>query len=101
MALLMELKLLANARGKDGGYLVKGRRVTGFANTEEEAVGLTSVVPFLLEDRLKERGGVYGKAADWAPYVEVDGKRVTGQNPASSEPVAEALLELLDAGRAA
>lgn len=92
---------LANVRGKGGEYLVKGRRVTGFANTEEEAVGLTAVVPFLLEDRLKERGGIYGKAADWAPYVEVDGKLVTGQNPASSEPAAKALLRLLGADRAA
>jgi putative intracellular protease/amidase len=61
-----------NVRGKDGAYLVKGKRVTGFANTEEVAVGLDRVVPFLLEDRLKERGGVYSKAADFAPYVQVD-----------------------------
>lgn len=88
---------LVNARGKDGQYLVKGRRVTGFTNTEEEAVGLTAAVPFLLEDRLKERGGIYGRADDWAPCVEVDGKLVTGQNPASSEPAAEALLKLLGA----
>jgi putative intracellular protease/amidase len=58
-------------------------------------VGLAEVVPFLLEDRLKERGGVYSRAADWAPYVLVDGKLVTGQNPASSEPAAAALLKLL------
>ena len=56
-----------NVRGKDGEYLVKGRRVTAFANSEEEAVGLTAVVPFLLEDRLQERGGVYSKGADWGP----------------------------------
>ncbi len=86
---------LVNARGKDGEYLVNGRRVTGFANTEEEAVGLIAVVPFLLEDRLKERGGIYSKADDWAPYVQVDGRLVTGQNPASSGPAAEALLKLL------
>ncbi len=86
---------LANVRNKDGEYLVKGRHVTGFTNTEEDAVGLTSVIPFLLEDKLKERGGIYGRAADWAPYVEIDGKLVTGQNPASSEPAAEALLKLL------
>ena len=89
---------LVNGRGADGEPLVKGKRVTGFANTEEEAVGLTRVVPFLLEDRLKERGGVYSKAADWAPYVQVDGTLVTGQNPASSKPAAEALLNLLRAG---
>ncbi|MGQ0591925.1 MAG: type 1 glutamine amidotransferase domain-containing protein [Gammaproteobacteria bacterium] len=86
---------LVNVRGKDGEYLVKGKRVTGFTNAEEEAVGLTAVVPFLLEDRLKERGGIYSKAANWVPYVQVDGKLVTGQNPASSEPGAEALLKLL------
>jgi len=58
-------------------------------------VCLTAVVPFLLEDRLKERGGVYSKGADWGPYVQVDGKLVTGQNPASSGLAAEALLKLL------
>jgi putative intracellular protease/amidase len=84
-----------NVRGKDGEYLVKGKRVTGFTNTEEVAVGLDPVVPFLLEDRLKERGGVYSKSADFAPYVQVDGLLVTGQNPASSGPGAEALLKLL------
>jgi putative intracellular protease/amidase len=86
---------LVNVRGKDGEYLVKGKRVTGFTNAEEEAVGLTAVVPFLLEDRLKERGGIYSKAANWTPYVQVDGKLVTGQNPASSVPGAEELLKLL------
>jgi len=86
---------LVNVRGKDGEYLVKGKRVTGFTNAEEEAVGLTAVVPFLLEDRLKERGGIFSKAANWVPYVQVDGKLVTGQNPASSGPGAEELLKLL------
>jgi putative intracellular protease/amidase len=86
---------LVNVHGKDGEYLVKGKRVTGFTNAEEEAVGLTGVVPFLLEDRLKERGGIYSKAANWTPYVQVDGKLVTGQNPASSGPGAEELLKLL------
>ena len=86
---------LVNVRGKDGEYLVKGKRVTGFTNAEEEAVGLTAVVPFLLEDRLKERGGIYSKAANWVPYVQVDGKLVTGQNPASSAPAAKELLKLL------
>jgi putative intracellular protease/amidase len=84
-----------NVRGKDGEYLVKGRRVTGFTNTEEAAVDLVDVVPFLLEDRLKERGGIYNKANDFAPYVQVDGLLVTGQNPASSGPGAEELLKLL------
>lgn len=86
---------LVNVRGKDGEYLVKNKRVTGFTNEEEDAVGLTAVVPFLLEDRLKERGGVYSKGTSWAPYVQVDGMLVTGQNPASSGPVAEELLKLL------
>ena len=86
---------LVNVRGKDGEYLVKGKHVTGFTNAEEEAVGLTAVVPFLLEDRLKERGGIYSKAANWAPYVQVDGELMTGQNPASSGPAAEELLKLL------
>ena len=86
---------LVNVRGKDGEYLVKSKRVTGFTNAEEEAAGLTEVVPFLLEDRLKERGGLYSKGADWAPYVQVEGKLVTGQNPASSRPAAEELLKLL------
>ena len=58
---------------------IKGRRVTGFTNEGEVAVGLTEVVPFLLEDLLKARGGVYGKGADWAPYVQVDGRFVTGR----------------------
>jgi len=84
-----------NVRGKDGEYLVKGKRVTGFTNAEEKAVGLAEVVPFLLEDRLKERGGLYRKGADWTPHVEVDGKLVTGQNPASSGPAAKELLTLL------
>jgi putative intracellular protease/amidase len=86
---------IVNVRGKDGEYLVKSKRVTGFTNSEEEAVGLTAVVPFLLEDRLKERGGVYSKGADWSPYVQVNGKLVTGQNPASSGPAALELLKLL------
>lgn len=86
---------LVNVRGKDGEYLVKGKHVAGFTNAEEEAVNLTAVVPFLLEDRLKERGGIYSKAANWVPYVQVDGKLVTGQNPASSGPGAEELLKLL------
>ncbi|MBI4780778.1 MAG: type 1 glutamine amidotransferase domain-containing protein [Oscillatoriophycideae cyanobacterium NC_groundwater_1537_Pr4_S-0.65um_50_18] len=86
---------LVNVRTKDGEYLVKSKRVTGFTNTEEEAMDLTAVVPFLLEDRLKERGGIYSKADNWVPYVQVDGKLVTGQNPASSGSAAEELLKLL------
>jgi putative intracellular protease/amidase len=86
---------LVNVRGKDGEYLVKGKRVAGFTNAEEEAVGLTAVVPFLLEDRLTKQGGIFSKAANWVPYVQVDGKLVTGQNPASSGPGAGELLKLL------
>ena len=86
---------MVNVRGQDGEYLVKGKRVTGFSDAEEEAVGLTAVVPFLLEDRLKERGGIYRQAANWTPCVQVDGKLVTGQNPASSGPAAAELLKLL------
>ncbi len=89
---------LTEVRGKDGQYLVKGKRVTGFTNGEEAAVELSEVVPFLLEDRLQARGGLYSKGADWEPHVQVDGLLVTGQNPASSEPAARALLELLRDG---
>lgn len=87
---------LLQARTASGEPLVKGRQVTGFSNSEEEAVGLTKVVPYLLEDVLRERGGLYSKGDDWASYVKVDGNLVTGQNPASSEKAAEALLELLN-----
>ena len=79
----------------DGEPLVKGRRVTGFTNSEEEAVQLTKVVPFLVEDELKRLGGKYEKAGDWQSFAIVDGRLVTGQNPASSEATAEALLKLL------
>ena len=90
--------VLCEVRGPGGEFLVKGRGVTGFTNSEEAAVELTEVVPFLLEDRLKARGGNYSKGPDWASYVVVDGHLVTGQNPASSEAAADALLELLRAG---
>lgn len=89
---------LVQVRGADGEYLVKGKRVTGFTNTEEEGVQLTDVVPFLLEDKLKEIGGDYSKGPDWSSYVLVDGLLVTGQNPASSEEAAKELLKLLKAG---
>jgi putative intracellular protease/amidase len=82
---------LVNVRGKNGEYLVKGKRVTGFSNAEEEVVGLTAVVPFVLEDRLEERGGIYSSAANWTTHVEVDDRLATGQNPTSSEAVAAAL----------
>lgn len=79
----------------DGEYLVKGKNVTGFTNTEEDAVELTNVVPFLVENMLVKNGGIYTKIADWNPYAVVDGLLVTGQNPASSEKVAEELLKLI------
>jgi putative intracellular protease/amidase len=85
----------------NGVPLVKGKRVTGFTNREEEAVHLTHVVPFLVEDELKRIGGLYEKAADWAIFAIVDGRIITGQNPASSTAAANALLEVLAAKKAA
>ncbi len=82
-------------KGADGKPLVSGKTVTGFTNTEEEGVGLTDVVPFLVEDMLKSNGGDYKKGDDWASFVVTDGKLVTGQNPASSEEAARELLALL------
>ena len=90
--------VLVNARSAGGEPLVKGRVVSGFSNSEEAAVGLTDVVPFLLEDRLQSLGGHYSAAPDWQPHAVVDGQLVTGQNPASSELVADHLLELLGHG---
>jgi len=87
--------VLKGVRGADGEALVRGKRVTGFTNSEEAAVGLTEVVPFLVEDTLVRLGGKYSKGADWQPYVLTDGLLVTGQNPASSEEGARALLALL------
>lgn len=75
--------------------LVRGKNVTGFANSEEDAVGLTEVVPFLVEDKMNQLGANYSKGEDWSSYVMVDGKLVTGQNPASSEKAARELLRLL------
>jgi putative intracellular protease/amidase len=79
----------------DGQPIVKGKRVTGFTNTEEEAVHLTKIVPFLVEDELKRLGGLYEKVGDWQSFVIVDGRLVTGQNPASSKAAAQELLKLL------
>lgn len=88
--------VLRHVKAADGTPLVHGKRVTGFSNSEEAAVELTDVVPFLVEDMLKDHGGVYGRAADWHSHVEVDGLLVTGQNPASSDASAEALLTLVE-----
>ena len=80
----------------NGEFLVKGKNVTGFSNTEEAAVGLTDVVPFLLEDALQANGATYSKVGDWQPYAVEDGLLITGQNPASSKLVAEKLLNQLN-----
>lgn len=87
--------VLRHVRGADGSPLVKGRKVTGFTNSEEAAVQLSAIVPFLVEDMLIEKGGDYSKAADWQPHVVRDGLLITGQNPASSEAAAVALLDKL------
>jgi putative intracellular protease/amidase len=87
---------LRHVKTPEGKPLVQGKTVTGFANTEEEAVGLTKVVPFLVEDELKAKGGIFSKAADWQPYVLTDGLLMTGQNPASSGPGARALVEVMN-----
>ena len=87
--------VLLNAKDNTGEPLVKGKKVTGFTNSEEEAVKLTAVVPFLLENELKNKGGIYSKKDNWATYVVKDGLLITGQNPASSEAAAEALLKIL------
>lgn len=91
--------VLRHVKQPDGRPLVEGKEVTGFTNTEEAAVELTDVVPFLVEDELKAKGGNFSRGDDWAPYVVSDGLLITGQNPASSAPVAELLLEQLGASR--
>ncbi|MBY6221812.1 type 1 glutamine amidotransferase domain-containing protein [Marinobacter nauticus] len=78
--------------------IVGGREVTGFSNTEEDAVQLTNIVPFLVEDMLKQNNARYSRGDDWAPYIVVDGKLITGQNPASSEGAAKAVLQALQEG---
>lgn len=87
--------VLRHPKTSDGAPVVQGKMVTGFTNSEEEAVGMTKVVPFLVEDMLKRNGGKYTKQADWQPNVVTDGLLITGQNPASSEPAAKALLAKL------
>jgi putative intracellular protease/amidase len=82
-----------HTQGPDGSPLIEGKSVTGFSNSEEEAVQLTEIVPFLLEDELVAKGGNYSKSSDWHPYVIIDGNLITGQNPASSEQTAQAVLE--------
>ena len=87
---------LLKVKAPDGEPLVKGKEVTGFSDTEEEAVKLTKVVPFLLEDELKKPGAHYSKGDNWSSYVKEDGLIITGQNPASSEAVARLLLTALN-----
>ncbi len=87
--------VLLNVTDEHGDPLVKGKKVTGFTNSEEAAVQLTDIVPFLLEDELKSKGGIYSKKEDWASYTVKDGLLITGQNPASSEAAAEELVALL------
>ena len=86
---------LIKVKSADGEPLVKGKEITGFSNSEEDAVQLTDVVPFLLEDEFKKLGGKYTKGPDWGSYVKKDGLLITGQNPASSEEAAKVLLGLL------
>jgi putative intracellular protease/amidase len=85
--------VLRHVTTPDGKPLVEGKQVTGFTNSEEAAVGLTEIVPFLVEDELKARGGIYSKTDDWAPYVVTDGLLITGQNPASSSSAAATLMK--------
>ncbi len=87
--------VLKNVKAADGSPLVKGKKVAGFTNSEEEAAGLTEIVPFLVEDMLKANGGVYSKGDDWSVHVVEDGLLITGQNPASSEKAAKMLLAKL------
>lgn len=87
--------VLRHVKLPDGQLVVSGKAVTGFSNSEEDAVGLAKVVPFLVEDMLKKSRALYSKGADWQPYVITDGLLITGQNPASSQPAGNALLDKL------
>ncbi len=87
--------VLRHVKAANGEPLIKGRKVTGFTNGEEAGVELTDVVPFLIEDEFSRLGGHYEKGADWQPHVVEDGRLITGQNPASSEAVAQALIKQL------
>ena len=84
-----------HTKTSEGSPLVEGKSVTGFSNSEEDAVQLTEIVPFLVEDELKAQGGNYSKGDDWHPYALTDGNLITGQNPASSELAAMAVLDKL------
>jgi putative intracellular protease/amidase len=86
---------ILNIQLSDGSYLVKGKKVNGFTNEEEELVKLTGVVPFLLEDQLKEKGGIYEKSAPWQSHVTTDQRLITGQNPQSAKGVGAAIVQAL------
>ncbi len=85
--------VLRHVKAANGQPLVQGKKVTGFTNSEEEAVQLTQVVPFLVEDELKKLGGLFSRGDDWASYVVSDGLLITGQNPTSSAATAARLIE--------
>ncbi|MBC7525819.1 MAG: type 1 glutamine amidotransferase domain-containing protein [Flavobacterium sp.] len=87
--------VLLNVKDEDGNFLIKGKNVTGFSNTEEVAVKLDKIVPFMLEDELKKKGAIYSKKEDWTSYFVKDGLLITGQNPQSSDAVAKELLAVL------
>jgi putative intracellular protease/amidase len=89
--------VLRHVKAANGKPLVEGKQVTGFTNSEEEGVGLTKIVPFLVEDELKAKGGIYSKGPDWGSYVVTDGLLITGQNPASSSEAAHVLMKQLSA----
>ena len=89
--------VLVNAKDASGDYIVQGKEVAGFSNSEEAEFGTTDVVPLLVEDALKDRGGHYAQNENWAPFARQDGRLITGQNPASSEPATKLLLSALDA----
>lgn len=87
--------VLRHTKNSDGSPLVDGKKVTGFSNSEEDRVKLSEIVPFLVENELKAKGGIYSSVDDWSPYAVTDGNLITGQNPASSESTAVALLEMI------
>lgn len=87
--------IFRHTKNAAGEPLVKGKQVTGFSNSEEEAVELTRIVPFLVEDLLIALGGIYTKGPDWGSFIQTDGRLITGQNPASSDAAARSLLKLL------
>lgn len=89
--------VLRHVETPEGRPLVEGKKVTGFANSEEAAVGLTEVVPFLVEDELKAKGGIFSQGPDWSSYVLQDGLLITGQNPGSSADAAQRLIDAVKA----